>query len=157
LTQLFAGGQKFYEQPGNVLKFALLAAGVSPLLGPPIILAETYSGFASLLQPVDQLWLLCWLADVVSILVFTPFLVSWSAEPRVNWSRAEAVEFTVLFTLLTVVAGMVFGNLAPAPATHFLLPYLCLPFLQWAAFRFPPARLRPRRTARSTCRPLLRS
>ena len=132
----FARGRRFYERPTDVLKFTFLVGMLSPLISPPLGLtgfsARSYfSWFGG-----GSGWLISWLGDLVSLLVLTPLLVIWGTKPRTGWSRYQMFEFALLMGLLIVVGEAVFGELAPASAQGYLLPYLCLPFLIWAAFRF---------------------
>ena len=135
LTNRFAGGRKFFEQPANVLKFTVIV-GIVSLISPPTgvvspslsSLAFWNNGFASLCA-----W---WLADMLGVFVVAPLLAVWIENPRVRWSLRQAFEFTLLTGSLVLAAEAVFGRLAPDSAQGYLLPYLCLPFLIWAAFRF---------------------
>jgi PAS domain S-box-containing protein len=73
---------------------------------------------------------------MLSVFIVVPLLVVWSANARVRWSLRHAFEFALLTVSLVLVGEAVFGRLAPDSAQGYLLPYLCLPFLIWAAFRF---------------------
>jgi PAS domain S-box-containing protein len=139
LLNRFAHGRKFYEQPADVFKFAVVVGMVS-LISPPIgMVSLSLRNVALWTHKVEVLPLFAWwLADTASVIVLTPLLVVWSANPRVRWSRGQAFEFALMMGSLVLVSWAVFGQLAPRSTQGYLLPYLCLPFLVWMAFRFGP-------------------
>lgn len=136
LANRFAGGRNFYARPWDALKFAALVAIVSPLISPPPgarVLAAEDLVFWRASVPT---WLTWWLGEMVSLLVLAPLVVAWAVQPRWLWNRCKTLEFGILLLSLGVTGEAVFGGWAPASAREYLFPYLCLPFLFWAAFRF---------------------
>ena len=77
-----------------------------------------------------------WLGDAVGAVVVTPFLLLWRQNPRLNWTRRQAIELAVLFPGLFFTAWIVFGGRFHSALRNYPLEYLCNPFLIWAAFRF---------------------
>ena len=135
LINRFAGGRRFFEQPSNVLKFTVIV-GIVNLVSPPIgMVSLSLRNLAFWNNETASLGI-WWLADMLSVFVVVPLLVVWSANARVRWSLRHAFEFALLTVSLVLVGEAVFGRLAPDSAQGYLLPYLCLPFLIWAAFRF---------------------
>ncbi|HSQ64281.1 MAG TPA: MASE1 domain-containing protein [Polyangiaceae bacterium] len=55
-----------------------------------------WSDFASV-------WWVWWAGDAMGVLLIAPFLLTWVAEPRFQWKRWRAVEFVVLFSMLSLV------------------------------------------------------
>jgi PAS domain S-box-containing protein len=145
LVHRFARGCRFYERPGSVVTFALLA-GLLTLLCPPFGIAELL-----LLQPASGsasglALLVWWLGEAMSVVVLVPLVVLWRHPRSQRWTRLQAVEMGALAFLLVVVSAAVFGSVSPTSAQGYLLPYLCLPFPVWVALRFGP-----RETALATC------
>ena len=137
LVNRFAGGRFFFEHPLDVFKFALLV-GMASLISPPVgVMNLSFHGFA-FWGGTFSTCLIWWLGDMLSVLVMTPLLVVWSTNPRVWWNRRQAMEFALLTVSLVLVGEAVFGRLTPDSAQGYLLPYMSLPFLIWAAFRFGP-------------------
>jgi signal transduction histidine kinase len=137
LVNRYASGRNFFEQPLNVLKFTGLI-GLTSLISPPVgVVSVSLSSLAFWANEISTLFI-WWLGSMASVLVLTPLLVVWSANPRVRWSRGQGFEFALLTLSLVLAGETVFGRLAPVSAHRYLLPYLCLPFLFWAAFRFSP-------------------
>ena len=135
LINRFAGGRRFFEQPSNVLKFTVIV-GIVSLVSPPIgMVSLSLRNLAFWNNETASLGI-WWLADMLSVFIVVPLLVVWSANARVRWSLRQGFEFTLLTVSLVLVGEAVFGRLAPDSAQGYLLPYLCLPFLIWAAFRF---------------------
>ena len=135
LTNRFAGGRRFFEQPSNVLKFTVIV-GIVSLVSPPIgMVSLSLRNLAFWNNETASLGI-WWLADMLSVFVVVPLLVVWIENHRVRWSLRQGFEFTLLTVSLVLAAEAVFGRLAPDSAQGYLLPYLCLPFLIWAAFRF---------------------
>jgi PAS domain S-box-containing protein len=72
----------------------------------------------------------------VGDLVVAPLLVLWSVHPRLRWDRWQCLEATGLLVLLVFVGQAVFVGFFPSAFERYPLPYLTLPLLVWAAFRF---------------------
>src|SRR5438034_32375 len=136
LVSRFAEGLRAFERPRNILKFAFLAAGgattVSATCG---VTSLVLGGFARWADYGD-IWLTWWLGDVAGALVVAPVVLLWSANPRVLWSRRQALEAVALVVSLLVVSALVFGGFFPARTKDYPLEFLCIPILLWAAFRF---------------------
>ena len=75
-----------------------------------------------------------WLGDVVGDVMVAPLLLLWSANPRIQWTRGQAIEAAALLLSVVLSGLVVFGGLSPS----FALTFLCLPLLLWPAFRFGP-------------------
>jgi len=138
LINRYAGGARFYERPGHIIRFVLLAGVLSPLLCPPFGIASTSVRSLAFWVHEPLTLAVWWLGEMTSVLVLTPLLVLMGANWRAGWKAARAAEFVVLLLLLTAVSVAVFTDLPPVWAQSYLLPYLCLPFPLWAALRFGP-------------------
>jgi signal transduction histidine kinase len=136
LINRYAGGARFYERPVDIVKFALLAGALTPLMCPPFGIANISIRSLAFWVHGPSTLAVWWLGELTSVMVLTPLLVLMGANRRAGWDVARTAEFAVLLLLLTAVSAAVFTNLPPAWAQSYLLPYLCLPFPLWAALRF---------------------
>jgi signal transduction histidine kinase len=127
-----------FSRPRDVA--ALLVAGglLSPLPSATLGL-----GAVALYGPLSPLafwegWLSWYLADGLGVLLVAPVLLtSWKTErfwPQRSWS---AWELGGTLVPLAVVAHLTFGVLSPR-GILLSLPYVCLPFIVWAALRLGP-------------------
>jgi PAS domain S-box-containing protein len=135
LVQRFAGGVQVFQQAGNVLRFAGLAAlgatTVSATIGVGSLVA---TGFASS-EGAAAVWLTWWLGDAVGAFLVTPLLVLWLAPPRPRWETRPIGEGAVLLAAVVVAGWLAFGPLFPAGQP---LAFLTLPPLLAMAYRFGP-------------------
>ncbi len=136
LTNRFAGGIRFYEQATDLARFTILAGVLSPLMSPPMGVAEIGIESFPFWTKDPSTFFICWLGESMSVLTVTPLVVVWSRSGtfRVHWPRV--IEFGGLLLSLILVSAMVFGPFSPVSGEGYLLPHLCLPFSIWAAFRF---------------------
>src|SRR5207253_3607570 len=91
--------------------------------------------------PTDALpifWLTWWLGDAAGALIVAPVLLLWGQNPHVRWTPAQASEAGLMLVTVALVGLAVFGGALPATIKTYLLPFLCIPVLVWAAFRFGP-------------------
>jgi len=135
LIQRFAGGRYFYRQPLNVVKFAVVVAVTCALLGPSVLAPKFSFHLFGGGVGTSSAWMVWWLAGMTSALVVAPVVVLWSQRSPVVWNRAQAVEVMLLLALSVLGSVGIFADFPVATAQGFLLPYLCLPFPIWAAFR----------------------
>ena len=138
LVTRFANGRHAFEKSWDVLRFALYAGVMSTALAATIgVTSLTLGGFA----PWNQYGLnlrTWWLGDATGALIFAPFLLLWTLNPRLKWSKKQILEASVLFICTLLTAGIVFGPVFHAQIRNDPWTFLCTPFLVWAAFRFGP-------------------
>jgi diguanylate cyclase (GGDEF)-like protein len=136
LVTRFAGGQHAFARAQNIIKFALLAGMVSTTVSATIgVTSLALGGFADWAK-YGAIWSTWWLGDAVGAVVVTPFLLLWRQNPRLGWTRRQAIEVVFLFSSLLFTAWVVFGSRFHSTVKNYPLEYLCIPFLTWAAFRF---------------------
>jgi integral membrane sensor domain MASE1 len=134
----FACGRRAFDQPQNVLVFAVLAGLASTTVSATCgVTSLALGGFADWVN-YGSIWLTWWLGDVAGDLIVAPFLILWSANRRLQWSRAQLAEAALLCAALVLVTLTVFGGLVSSHVNKYPLEYLCLPGLVWAAYRFGP-------------------
>jgi signal transduction histidine kinase len=76
-----------------------------------------------------------WVCNVVGILLFTPFILACARKHTFKFSIGRSIEITVF--VLSIVGIFLLSQLDYLNETmERALPFLCLPFLLWLAFRF---------------------
>ena len=137
LLQKFAHGVHAFESPPDILKSALLAGLLSPIVSATIGVTSLVLGQNALLDEYPIIWLTWWLGDGTGMLIVTPAILLWAKHPRVEWNSRERVELGLLFLVLLVTCEVIFGPLINT--THkYPLQFLLVPILIWAAFHFGP-------------------
>ncbi len=136
LVSRFAGGQRAFQRPQDIFKFAFFAAMVSTTISATIgVTTLALAGFAEWVK-YGTIWSTWWLGDGVGAVVVTPFVLLWRENPRLNWTRKQILELAVLFLGLFSTGWVVFGGRFHSELKNYPFEYLCIPFLIWAAFRF---------------------
>jgi len=136
LVQRFAAGRQAFGRPRNAFRFAVLAAGVSTIVSATCgVTSLALGGFAPWAD-LGRIWVIWWLGDGAGALVVAPVVLLWTENPRVQWTRRQAVEAAALLVCLVLVGLMVFGGVFPTQTKNYPLEFLCLPLLLWPAFRF---------------------
>jgi signal transduction histidine kinase len=113
----------------------LLIALVMCLLGSSFGTYSLYLNRVVDQQKFIQTWFFWWIPNVASVLLFTPFIVSWQRGFRIRASKAKVFEFILFMTCLFIFVG-VLNNQQLGSTIEKSLPFLVIPFLLWLAFRF---------------------
>jgi signal transduction histidine kinase len=79
------------------------------------------------------IWLTWWFGDAAGALIVTPVLVLWSAHGSFTALRARLFEAVLLLIVVVATGALVFAH---DELSRHPLPFLCIPPLIWAAFRF---------------------
>jgi diguanylate cyclase (GGDEF)-like protein len=146
LVMRFARGPRVFEMAQDIFKFAFLAAMVGTAISATVgVTTLSLCGFADWTQ-YGSIWRTWWLGDGVGAVLVTPLILVWRENPRLNWTRKQIIELTLLFLGLFLTAWIVFGGHFHSEVKNYPLEYLCIPFLIWAAFRFGR-----RKAATATC------
>ena len=127
----YAGGRRALETPGNVIRFAGVAALLSPLVSATIGVTTLAVGSLATWSDFVPIWLTWWLGDAGGALVVAPALLLWANDWRVSWDARRALEALGLLAGLALISGLVFAQFLP-------LEFLAMPLLVWAAYRFSP-------------------
>src|SRR2546421_8340485 len=110
LVNRFADGMQVFDRPQNVFKFAL-AALISTTLAPTFGVSSLAIGSFAQWSNYWPIWLTWWLGDASGVLVIAPLLMLWSVpSTQRKWNRNQAVEVSVLLSLLVFLAETVFGG-----------------------------------------------
>ena len=139
LVARYANGRAAFERLRDVLRFAVLAALVSPVVSATIgVTSLSLTGYA---QWVDfgPIWLTWWLGDAGGALIVAPLLIVWANEARRPLPNGRgSVELAMLAVALALTALVMFGGLSPLTGRAYPTTFLAFPVLVWAAFRFGP-------------------
>jgi signal transduction histidine kinase len=80
-------------------------------------------------------WFFWWIPNVTSVLLFTPFLLSWKRKFTLEITRRTILESLIfLFCLALFIVILRYETLAPTIEKSY--PFLIIPFLLWLSFRF---------------------
>ncbi len=138
LVNRFARGRHTFDRAQDIFMFAGLAGMVSTAISATCgVISLSLGGYAEWAD-IRSIWLTWWLGDAGGALLVTPVLLLWALNPRVDWTRAQAIEAPLLLLTLVAVGQAVFGGWLPDSMKPYPLAYLCVPVLAWAAFRFGP-------------------
>ncbi len=136
LVNRFAAGRYAFERSQDIFKFAFLAGIVSTTVSATIgVTTLAAAGFARWTL-YGSIWSTWWLGDAVGAVVFTPLVLLWWENPRLDWTRKHLIESASLFAGLSFTGWIVFGGRFHSTVKNYPLEYLCIPFLIWAAYRF---------------------
>lgn len=136
LVARFARGLRAFERAQDIFKFAFLAGMLSTTVSATIgVTSLSLAGFAHW-SAYGSIWRTWWLGDGSGAILVTPLLLLWRENPRLNWTREQLVELSLLFLGLFSTVWIVFGGRFHAEVKNYPLEYLCIPFLVWTSFRF---------------------
>ena len=133
LVERYAAGAQAFDRAQTLLRFTVLAGlistGISATLG-TMTLAITGQAAWTAFGPI---WLTWWLGDAAGALIVAPLLVLWGRAPVFGPLRAQPLEEALLLFVVAAVGAVVFSY---PGFSQYPLPFLCIPPLIWAAFRF---------------------
>ncbi len=119
--------------------FTLFLAG--GLLAPAV--SATLSGITFMTSPEGNaimgttIWWHWFVGHSISILLVTPVLLTWHANPRLQWQKERLTEILVLLAVMIVVSTLIFVRVIDSIG-NFPLGHVIFPFLLWAALRYSP-------------------
>ncbi len=117
----------------NVFLFILITVATTLLGASLVALSMTTSGII----PPSEFLLYIFkygLANLVSILIVTPFLLSWSRPFRLSISKKIIIESSLFIVALGLVVSFLFLETI-ANTVEKSFPFLVMPFIFWLAFR----------------------
>jgi PAS domain S-box-containing protein len=116
--------------------FILLAACAASA-----VIAASVGTFAlSLGSPVDVAaaaynWWTWWQGDLCGMVIVAPLILTWRGRASISWTGARALEAASFSVLLLFATHFIFGR-ALDSGSAVTVPFVMLPLLVWAAFRF---------------------
>ncbi len=112
---------------------AILTATIGPTVGiTMLVLAGTHQ-----MSEVSSIWALWWLGQSLSLLVITPFIMSWFVGTRIRLYTEQTIEWMAAFLLLIGTAYAIFWTpVFVIGQTPFV--YLILVPLVWITLRIGP-------------------
>jgi signal transduction histidine kinase/CheY-like chemotaxis protein len=133
LVERYAGGPRAFNRARDFLRFAVLAGMVSSAISATIgVTSLAVTGQAEW-GAFSQIWLTWWLGDAAGALIVAPLLILWGMAPRLGPLRERPLEAVLLLPVVAATGALVFAH---PEFSRYPLPFLCIPPLMWAAFRF---------------------
>lgn len=111
LIKRFVGFPTALDNETDVIKFFVLGSPVSCLVNATVgtltlMLAGVVSAGSVLVN-----WFTWWVGDAIGIIIVTPLIFIWLAEPAVIWrQRKVSVAFTLVITFILSVGGYVYAT-----------------------------------------------
>ncbi len=136
LLERFARGREAFDRPADVLRFAALAALLSPAVAASVGTASLTLGGAASRADAGAIWVTWWLGDAGGDFVVAPLILLARASYGIRWNAAKLLEAAALAVACVVVALVVFGSLLPVGVNRYPLAFLPMPLFIWAAMRF---------------------
>jgi len=119
----------------DIFKIIIYGAFISTMLSASIGSLSLLMGGVVKLIAFPSTWFAWWIGDMVSDLIFAPFILFWARKPLGLGSKRKTLEFVVLILLVVFFGWIVFGG-SGVGATNSQIIYLVFPLLIWAAIRF---------------------
>ena len=132
LVTRYAGGVRAFERLQDFLRFVLLGGLVGTAVSATVGVISLIASGEAAWTAFGAIWLAWWFGDVAGALIVTPVLVLWARGSFERW-RAQPFEAVLLLIAVAGTGALVFAH---AELSRHPLPFLCIPPLIWAAFRF---------------------
>lgn len=119
-------GRFKFKSPADIFNFIGIAVLLAPFISSTVAVAFMYAGNVVLLPAIPKTWVTFFIGNSLGILVFTPFILSFSNYQVRKYSNFEGF---LLFILLTTTSYWAFDDVG-------VKKFALLPLLTWAALRF---------------------
>lgn len=133
LVNRYAGGICAFQRARDIVAFSLLAGLVSTAISATIGVTSLVLTAHAPSTQFGAIWLTWWLGDAAGALIVTPLLLLWATRGGLGPLRERPVESILLLLTIVAVGALVFIY---SGLNRYPLPFLCIPPLVWAAFRF---------------------
>ncbi len=127
-----------FDHLRDVLLLVLLAMPLSALTSATIGVSSLLLGKGISLSSYAPTWSAWWIGDMISILILTPFFLTWSTWSPAKISIRRMAEIGILTVFVLAVGLIAFFGLLQTDQRSYALTYLVFPPLIWAALRFGP-------------------
>jgi signal transduction histidine kinase len=135
LVNRYANGIAAFHRAADILSFAVLAGLVSTAISATIGVTSLVLTGDALAGQADAIWLTWWLGDAAGALIITPLFLLWATTRELGPLRTRSAEAVLLLLTIVAAGALVFVH---SGLNRYPLPFLCIPPLVWAAFRFGP-------------------
>jgi integral membrane sensor domain MASE1 len=139
LVNKYARGVKAFDTAKGAILFVFFTSICAPSINAAFALNTNY--FVRHMNLADSAYFVLqwWLAHSIGVLVVAPFLILVFRSNHHPMNLPEVAELSILLLGLIMVCLLVFGPLTVTlNSSQVIRPYMCIPFLIWAAFRFCP-------------------
>ena len=137
LVSRFANGTRAFDRALDVVKYAVLAGLVAPVVAATIGVASLLGTGLTTSGQWPRVWFTWWLGDAGGAVAIAPALILLvGSSPRSL--RGRALELVFLAATLWAVSTSIFGGGFGISQSNYALEYLVIPLLLWPAFRFGP-------------------
>ncbi|MGH6919718.1 MAG: MASE1 domain-containing protein, partial [Geminicoccaceae bacterium] len=134
LISRWSDGQRTFDSPAGVARFALIALVAATPISPTIGVGSlALAGYADNAR-IASTWLTWWLGDLAGALVVTPVIVLW-ARSSVSWHRTDLLETGAVLAAAAAVGLLAFSPLIDQTPSRDPLGFLAVLPLMWAALR----------------------
>lgn len=128
--------EELFTRPAHLPKF-LLAASTACLLSAVMgVLVLTMVGITGWNEAILNIgtW---FISDTAGILVLSPLILLWNRRHKINWNPARILELAG-YICVTVILYLAIFEIFPGVRIPQFKPYIFLPLMLWADFRFSP-------------------
>ncbi len=119
-------GRFKFKSPADIFNFIGIAVFLAPFIASTVAIAFMYFGGMVNLPGIPKTWVTFFIGNSLGILIFTPFILSFTRLQGRKYSNPEGI---LLFILLTLTSYWAFDN-------DGVKKFALLPLLTWAALRF---------------------
>jgi len=134
LLKRFIKDEDPFKKTRDTFVFLLIALTMC-LIGSSLGTYSLYLNGVFEVQNFISRWFFWWIPNVTSVLLFTPFLLSWKRKFRFRITNNKIFESVIFLFFLTIFI-LVLRHDELAPTIEKSFPFLILPFLLWLSFRF---------------------
>jgi signal transduction histidine kinase len=134
LIQRFTGCRSPFDQAQRVFKFVgieTVSCVVAPVFG---VTSLCLAGFVSWTVYADTWWT-WWLGDLAGVIIIAPLILVWTNN-QTRWRSQRLPEAIVLLAALSVAGLLIFWEESSGADQRYLLAFILIPLVVWAAFRF---------------------
>jgi signal transduction histidine kinase len=122
----------------DVLVLVLLAAPIGAFISATLGVGSLSLGRVIVWSWVPVTWSTWWFGDMMSLLLITPLLLTWSAWPQAIPPRKRLMELILISLSVLVIGPFVFLGLFRPNLCEYPITHLVFPPLTWVALRFGP-------------------
>src|SRR5262245_58860650 len=138
LVRRWAGGERVFDTPIGVAKFALISLAASVVSATTGVSSLTVAGYAEVSSFIP-VWLTWWLGDLAGALVITPVVVLWAKSEPASLTPTQITRTGLTYLAAVAVGVIVFGcPVMHRIPVHEALGFLLVLPLLWASLRQGP-------------------